>query len=156
MVLPPYLNRCCIADTLVRSGAQVTIASVEPGSLTVTCSRGIKIVADKAIEDCEGTEWDMVVCPGGMPGAERLRDSDALTRILTTQRNSGSWLGAVCAAPAVVLQYHGLLNEHATCYPAPKFTDALGPKLVSPPCVTLCALILCFTQRSTYLRSVIY
>lgn len=123
------IETCCIADTLVRAGAVVTLASVEAGQLTVTCSRGVKIVADVAIEDCEGQPWDLVVCPGGMPGAERLRDSAALTRVLADQRGSGRWLGAVCAAPAVVLQHHGLLGDRATCYPAPKFTDALGEKL---------------------------
>jgi 4-methyl-5(b-hydroxyethyl)-thiazole monophosphate biosynthesis len=123
--------RCCITDTLVRAGAAVTLASVEAGQLTVTCSRGVKIVADKPIETCEGQVWDLVVCPGGMPGAERLRDSAALTRILTAQRSSGRWLAAICAAPAVVLHHHGLLGDAATCYPAPKFRDQLGGKLVA-------------------------
>ena len=122
------IETCCIADTLVRAGAEVTVASVEEG-LTVTCSRGIKIVADVPITDCESKLWDLVVCPGGMPGAERLRDSAALTSIIGDQRSSGRWLGAVCAAPAVVLQHHNLLDAKATCYPAPKFTETLGGKL---------------------------
>ena len=122
------IETCCIADTLVRAGAEVTVASVED-DLTVTCSRGIKIVADVPIKDCENQLWDLVVCPGGMPGAERLRDSAPLTSIIRAQRSSGRWLGAVCAAPAVVLQHHDLLDDKATCYPAPKFTETLGGKL---------------------------
>lgn len=48
-----------IVDTLVRSGANVVLASVG-SSLQVTCSRGVKIVADKLIADCVSTEWDMM------------------------------------------------------------------------------------------------
>ena len=49
-----------IVDTLVRSGARVTLASVSP-SLHVTCSRGVKIVADRLMVDCVGLEWDLSI-----------------------------------------------------------------------------------------------
>jgi len=52
---------------LVRGGAAVTIASVEPGSLVCTMSRGVKIVADMAVDDCEGTDWTMVTSPPTLP-----------------------------------------------------------------------------------------
>ena len=48
-----------IVDTLVRSGARVTLASVS-SSLHVTCSRGVKIVADRLMVDCVGLEWDLM------------------------------------------------------------------------------------------------
>ena len=52
----------------------MTTASVMEGKgLEVTCSRGVKIMADKAIEDCEGEEFDLIACPGGLPGADHLR-----------------------------------------------------------------------------------
>ena len=54
-----------IVDTLVRGGATVTVASVAP-HLVVTCSRGLKLCADKSISDCKSHDWDMIVCPGGM------------------------------------------------------------------------------------------
>jgi len=121
------IETCCIADTLVRAGAEVTIASVEE-SLQVTCSRGVKLVADELIAACQDKEWDLVVCPGGMPGAERLRDSAPLEKIIKAQHEKGAWLAAVCAAPAVVLASHGVLDgsTQATCYPAPAFTEKLG------------------------------
>lgn len=120
------IETTCIADTLVRSGATVVLASVDE-SLTVTCSRGIKIVADRTIADCEESEWDLIVCPGGMPGAEHLRDSETLTRMLKRQvADESRFVAAVCAAPAVVLAYHGILQgKKATCYPAQQFTSAL-------------------------------
>lgn len=63
--------------------------------LEVTCSRGVKVVADKAITDCAGEEWDLIVCPGGLPGADHLRDCPTLTAMLKKQVRSGGWLCGV-------------------------------------------------------------
>jgi len=51
----------------------VTVASVD--GLQVTVSRGATLVADKLIADCVDETYDLVVLPGGIPGAEHLRDS---------------------------------------------------------------------------------
>ena len=48
-----------IVDTLVRSGANVVLASVSD-SLQVTCSRGVKLIADRLIGDCVNVEWDLM------------------------------------------------------------------------------------------------
>lgn len=111
-------------DTFVRSGADVTLASVED-SLTVTMSRGMKFVADASINDVSGP-FDAIALPGGMPGAERLRDSDALAKILKESKGRGAIVAAVCASPAVVLAAHGLLDGvKATCYPVDAFRGAI-------------------------------
>jgi 4-methyl-5(b-hydroxyethyl)-thiazole monophosphate biosynthesis len=105
-----------IIDVLRRAGADVTVASV--GALQITASRGVRLTADVSIVDCVGRLWDLVVLPGGMPGAENLRQSSELTRILRDQQARGALYGAICAAPAVVLESHGLLAERkATCHP---------------------------------------
>ena len=110
------IEAVCIIDVLRRAGAAVTVAST--GELQVTASRGVKLVADKLIADCMDEIYDLVVLPGGMPGAAHLRDSKELVSILTQQKNQGRLYGAICAAPAVVLQHHGLLGQRqATCHP---------------------------------------
>lgn len=120
------IETACITDTLVRAGADVTVASVE-ATTTCTMSRGLRIVADALVEDLDNDEWDLVAIPSGMPGAERLRDSDALDAILRKQDSRQAPLAAVCASPAVVLKAKGLLDgRRATCYPAPPFVEALG------------------------------
>lgn len=117
------LEAVAIIDILRRAGAKVTVASVT-GSRQVTASRGVVIVADTLIEACTQKDYDLVVLPGGMPGAEHLRDSAQLIDILTRQRDNSRWYGAICASPAVVLEPHGLLNgRRATCHPA--FVDRL-------------------------------
>ena len=112
------IEAVCIIDTLRRAGTEVTVASVE-ATLQVTASRGTKLVADALIADCAGTIYDCIAIPGGMPGAEHLRDSAILTALLHAQRDAGRLYGAICAAPVVVLQYHGLLTGRAsTCHPS--------------------------------------
>lgn len=119
-----------VIDTLVRGGAAVTVAyaSTDKSTLEVVCSRGVKLVADKFIEDCVNDQWDLVVCPGGMPGAVNLRDSEALTSILKKQYASGLPIAAICAAPAVIFTHHGIITDtdKATGYPAEKFVSAIS------------------------------
>jgi len=111
------IEAVCIIDTLRRAGAEVTVASVD--QLQVTASRGVKLVADAKIADCVGQTYDCIALPGGMPGAEHLRDSAELIEMLKKQKQAGRFYAAICASPAVVLRHHGLLEKvRATCFPA--------------------------------------
>ncbi len=113
----------CTIDLLRRAGAEVTAASV--GDMQITASRGLRIVADCLLTDCLDKTYDLIAVPGGLPGAEHLRDSADLTRMLKEQHEAKRWIGAICAAPVVVLQHHRILtDETATAYPA--FADRLG------------------------------
>lgn len=110
------LEAVCIIDILRRAGAEVTVASVD--GLQVTASRGVKLVTERLIADCMDVTYDLVALPGGMPGAEHLRDSKELELILRRQYEEGRLYAAICASPAVVLQPHGLLAQRrATCHP---------------------------------------
>ncbi len=121
-VLVPIADGCeeieaaCIIDVLRRADADVTVVSV--GNLQVTASRGMKLVADRLISDCVNNTYDLIALPGGMPGAERLRNSKELTEMLKRQAQDGKLYAAICASPAVVLNHHGLLaGRKATAYP---------------------------------------
>ena len=69
-------------------------------------------------------------------GANHLRDSEALDSILKKQKAAKKPYAAICASPAVVLAPKGLVEEGATCYPAPKFREALTNPSDSPVVVT--------------------
>jgi protein deglycase len=116
------IEAVCIIDVLRRAGAEVIVASV--GDLQITASRGVKLVADCQIEDCRDDHFDLIALPGGIPGAEHLRDSSPLIQLLRQHQAHGGWYGAICAAPAVVLSHHGLLGgRQATGHPS--FTEQL-------------------------------
>ena len=60
-----------------------------------------------------------------MPGAERLRDNETLAELLWEQHETGRFVTAICAAPAVVLEAKGYLKgKKATAHPA--FSDKLS------------------------------
>jgi protein deglycase len=110
------LEAVSIIDVLRRAGAHVTVASVD--GLQVTASRSVRLVADALIAEA-GDTYDLIALPGGMPGSEHLRDSVPLTALLKRQQAEGRLLAAICAAPVVVLQHHGLIDgRRATCHPS--------------------------------------
>jgi 4-methyl-5(b-hydroxyethyl)-thiazole monophosphate biosynthesis len=112
------IEAVCIIDVLRRADVEVTVASVE-ATCRVTASRKTGLVADKLIGDCADEIYDLIALPGGMPGAEHLRDSETLIALLEAQNQSGRLYGAICAAPVVALQPHGLLKgRRATCHPS--------------------------------------
>ena len=134
------IEAVCIIDVLRRAGADVTVASVD--SLQVTASRGVKLVADKLISECTNETYDLIALPGGIPGAEHLRDSVELEQMLREQCESNRLYGGICAAPAVVLQHHGFLKgRQATCHPVfvalLENTDSVETRVVvDGPCIT--------------------
>ncbi|SHO49316.1 DJ-1 family glyoxalase III [Desulfopila aestuarii] len=105
-----------IVDVFRRAGAIVDIASVH--ELVITSSHNVKIHADKLIDECVNEEYDLVAVPGGIPGAENLKNCETLITILKKQNAANKLYGAICASPALVLKHHGLLEgKKATCHP---------------------------------------
>ena len=128
------IEAVCIIDTLRRAGVTVTVASV--GKPQITASRGTRIVADTTLEACASQTYDMIAVPGGMPGAQTLAQSKVLTDLLKKQMQAGRWIAAICAAPAVVLQAHGLLQGiRATCHPS--FYKQIPPTFLSKDAVVV-------------------
>jgi 4-methyl-5(b-hydroxyethyl)-thiazole monophosphate biosynthesis len=110
------IEAVCIIDILRRAGVEVVVASVD--DLQITASRGVKLMADAFISECTEETFDLIALPGGMPGAEHLRDSTELVGMLKKQEQAGRLYAAICASPAVVFQPHDLLaGKKATCHP---------------------------------------
>lgn len=110
------LETVAIVDVLRRSGAHVTLAAVkEP---IVTGSKGVKLITDGRLSEHVHEVFDLIALPGGMPGAEHLRDSPQLIAMLTDQADAGRIYAAICASPAVVFHSFGLLRgKRFTCHP---------------------------------------
>ena len=113
-----------VVDVLRRGGVHVDIAAVGE-NLTVTSSHQVKVTADLHLVDCMENEYDLIVLPGGIPGAENLKNSQELAQLLHKQNRQEKLVGAICASPAVVLEHHGILaGKKATCHPL--FVDQLS------------------------------
>jgi 4-methyl-5(b-hydroxyethyl)-thiazole monophosphate biosynthesis len=105
-----------IIDVLRRAGATVIIASVD--KIMIKAARGIEFKANILIKDCMDEQFDLIVLPGGIPGAKNLRDSKDLEILLKKQAEQQKYYGAICASPAVVLHHYGLITPgRVTCHP---------------------------------------
>ena len=105
-------------DVLRRGGVDVTTVSVMDGSQVVESAHGVQMVADALFEDCDFRDADLLLLPGGMPGAKNLFEHEGVREAVLRQQAEGKRLAAICAAPAVVLGQLGVLKgKKATCYP---------------------------------------
>ncbi|HSW15091.1 MAG TPA: DJ-1 family glyoxalase III [Solimonas sp.] len=133
------LETVTIVNILRRAEVAVTVASIET-TLTVEATRGITLTADVRFADVGSQEFGLIVLPGGEKGAQALSAHAPLVEKLKEQRLAHRWTGAICAAPALVLSKHGLLDgKKATCYPA--FREQLLhwvdlPVVVDGHCIT--------------------
>lgn len=105
-------------DVLRRGGLDVVTVSVMDDSLMVESAHGVNMVADAWIGDVDVSDADLLLLPGGMPGASNLYGCEPLREALASHHESGRLIAAICASPAVVLGQMGLLSgRRATCYP---------------------------------------
>jgi 4-methyl-5(b-hydroxyethyl)-thiazole monophosphate biosynthesis len=104
-----------VVDLLRRAGIEVHTAAL--GDRRVTGSHGIAVVADRLLDEVDAAGYDMIVLPGGMPGAEHLKQDARVIALLRRYAAEGRWTAAICAAPGV-LAHAGLLDgRSATSYP---------------------------------------
>lgn len=119
-----------IIDVLRRGGVNVTVASVHEAK-QVTTAFGNKLEADVLLTDVADKQYDAIVLPGGMPGAEHLRDCALLIDMLEKHDIQDALLCAICASPAVVFGTHGfVVDKQATCYPGFE-KDLTGAEYIS-------------------------
>ncbi len=120
-VLVPLAQGCeeleavTIIDLLVRAGVDVFTAGLEAGP--VTASRGVVLMPQTTLDEALKREYDMVVLPGGMPGAANLDNDPRVHQLLRAMADSGKFIAAICAAPRVLANAGLLSGKSATSYP---------------------------------------
>ena len=120
-VLVPLAQGCeeleavTVVDLLRRGGIEVITAGLD--AQPVRASRGMLLVADTTLDTALQQEFDMVVLPGGLPGADHLRDDPRVIELVKKMAANDRYTAAICAAPRV-LAHAGLLDgKRATSYP---------------------------------------
>jgi len=120
-VLVPLAEGCeeleavTIIDLLRRAGIEVTTAGLKPG--IVKASRGVLLVPDLTLDVALQDDYDMVVLPGGMPGATHLKEDARILEFLKKMATAGKYTAAICAAPMVLAEAGVLNGKQATSYP---------------------------------------
>lgn len=103
-------------DVLRRAGMPVKTVSVM-GILTVTGAHGVPVITDMVFEEVKEDEVEMIILPGGMPGASNLDAHKGLSQLIMAFAEAGRPLSAICAAPLVFGKRGLLKGKKATCYP---------------------------------------
>lgn len=129
-VLVPLAQGCeeleaiTIIDLLRRAGIEVITAGLDAEN--ITASRGVKLIPDTDLESALKDDYEMIVLPGGLPGADHLGNDERLKAALKTMANDDKYIAAICAAPKVLANAGLLKGKTATSYPGflddPEFT----------------------------------
>ncbi len=103
-------------DVLRRAGRNVKIVSVTPDEI-VRGAHGVSLLCDVNFDNCDFYDAELLLLPGGMPGAATLGEHEGLCKLLVDFSSKGKPVAAICAAPMVLGKLGLLKGKKATCYP---------------------------------------
>ena len=104
-----------LIDVLRRGGVDVSVVGV--CSSRVVGANSIVVEADFLLEDLDSSDLDLVLLPGGLPGATNLAENENVQKLLKEMDEKNRLIGAICAAP-IALKTAGVLKDNYTAYPS--------------------------------------
>lgn len=105
-----------VVDLLRRAQIEAVCVSID-NEKSVTGSHKISVAMDTGIDEIDFDSFDILVCPGGMPGTRNLEACRKLTDNIRKFYDSGKLIAAICAAPSI-FGHMGLLQGRKACiYP---------------------------------------
>ncbi len=113
-----------VVDVLRRAKIECDMVSIDKEN--VSGSHNIEVKTDKLLgEDIK--KYDMIVLPGGLPGADNLANDKRVIEVLKTFNNDKSkYIAAICASPAIVLPVAEIeCNKYITSYPDANYEERL-------------------------------
>ena len=120
-VLVPLAQGCeeleavTIIDLLRRAGIETITAGLD--DQPVKASRNVTLIPDTTLDKVLRQEFDMIVLPGGLPGADHLDQDQRIQKLLKQMASENKFTAAICAAPKVLATAGLLDGKHATSFP---------------------------------------
>lgn len=127
------------ADWLRRADIDAKLVSVT-GNRAVTGVHGIVVQSDILFEEADYDSCEMIILPGGMPGAANLEAHKGLAEQIKAFAKAGRLLAAICAAPLVFATHGVLQGKAATIYPG--MEDRLRGAKATGENVTICGNVI--------------
>lgn len=115
------LETMSVCDVLKRGNIQVDLIKIKDDdkSLIVKGRRGTNFVSDSFFnKEIYEKDYDCIVIPGGIPGCEIISKNELFIKKLLLHFEKNKLILAICAAAAIVLTPHNILNNilKATCF----------------------------------------
>ncbi len=104
-----------VADILRRAHFQADLISI--AGVEVTGAHDITVTADATLSERASDDYDMVVLPGGLPGATNLRDDERVIAFVQEMDARERFVAAICAAPLALARAGVLEGRDFTAYP---------------------------------------
>ena len=109
-----------VVDIIRRAGFTCDAVSVEEE--IVRGSHGVRTIADCLLQDADRDSYDMIVLPGGLPGADTLRDNETVVAwVRDFASRPDKFVAAICAAPQVLAKAGVSKGRRLTSYPGEKY-----------------------------------
>lgn len=109
------LEAVTVIDLLRRAGIEVVTAGLDAGP--VKGSRGTVLLPDTTLDTALQREYDMLVLPGGQPGATHLEQDPRIIALVKKMAEDNRFTAAICAAPKVLARAGVLEGKRATSFP---------------------------------------
>lgn len=108
----------CPLDLLRRAGIGAVSVSISENR-TVKSAQAVYVNADYLFDEVKGKliEYEAVYIPGGLKGADSMRDYEPLTRFLKEYSDNGGIVAAICAGPQVLEKAGIISGKRVTIYP---------------------------------------
>ncbi|MDD2589921.1 MAG: DJ-1/PfpI family protein [Fermentimonas sp.] len=103
-------------DILRRAQIPVITVSITDDKV-VTGAHNVPVTADAIFSETDFKDIEILVLPGGMPGAKHLNEHEGLKKLIAEYNSKGKQIGAICAAPMVLGGLGILDGKRATTYP---------------------------------------
>ena len=103
-------------DVLKRAGATVKLVSITDIP-SATSTHGVTVGCDMTLSELDPEEIELLILPGGMPGAQNLYDCEAVCQLTVAHTKKNKPIAAICAAPFILGKLGLLKEKRATCYP---------------------------------------
>lgn len=105
-----------VVDIMRRANITCDMVSIAKENLNVTGSHNIEVKCNKVISE-ELKDYDLIVFPGGMPGATNLRDNAEVIELVQYFNKNNKLIAAICAAPIILAKADIIRDKNITSYP---------------------------------------
>ncbi|MDR1761419.1 MAG: DJ-1/PfpI family protein [Bacteroidales bacterium] len=126
-----------IIDVLRRAEIDVTTVSIpeeDDDEFWVEGAHGISVFSDIDFEYADFEHGDILILPGGQPGANNLNAHKGLKTVLQEYFDQNKCIAAICAAPLIFGEMGLLKGKRATCYPGYE-AQLIGAEIINEPVV---------------------